>query len=169
MLPGAMASSAQDAWDRIPVGDDPGQQAWQLLMRLMMRPKPIWIERLAEFDLSPMHFGLLRQLYGGGAMKMSAIATDLRCDASNVTGLVDRLEGRSLIERRPAEHDRRVKMIALTDAGRSLCEEMMRRMWTPPPELAALPAEDLVALRDILARAVERGRQGTPQPSNSPS
>ena len=40
---------------------------------------------------------------------MSALAHALHCDNSNVTGIVDRLEAAGLVERRAAEHDRRVK------------------------------------------------------------
>ena len=37
-----------------------------------------------------------------------------QCDNSNVTGIADRLEAAGLVERRPAEHDRRVKTLVLT-------------------------------------------------------
>ena len=48
---------------------------------------------------------------------MSGLAELLFCDASNVTGIADRLEARGLIERRSAGGDRRVKVLALTSAG----------------------------------------------------
>ncbi|MCD0484464.1 MarR family transcriptional regulator [Streptacidiphilus sp. ASG 303] len=49
---------------------------------------------------------------------MRALAGRLGCDASNVTGIVDRLEGRGLAVRRAAETDRRVKIVVVTDEGR---------------------------------------------------
>ena len=79
------------------------------------------------------------------------------CDNSNVTGIVDRLEALGLVERRPAERDRRVKAVALTERGRSrLRGVVQRRMSEPPPPLKRLSDEDAAALRDILQRALGR-------------
>jgi len=89
---------------------------------------------------------------------MSALAERLFCDASNVTGLVDRLEARGLVERGSAANDRRVKALTLTPAGVALRDQVMAVMSEPPDAIAALPAADQRALRDILARAVEQLR-----------
>ena len=48
---------------------------------------------------------------------MSRLAETLSCDASNVTGLIDRLESRGLVRRQPSPADRRVKVLQLTPAG----------------------------------------------------
>jgi DNA-binding MarR family transcriptional regulator len=79
----------------------------------------------------------------------------MHCDNSNVTGIVDRLEERGLVERRSADHDRRVKLIALTPQGKELREELNRRLAEPPEPIAKLSASDQRALRDILTRALE--------------
>ena len=85
---------------------------------------------------------------------MSALAGSLQCDASNVTGIVDRLESRGLIERRSSPEDRRMKMIAVTEEGQRLREQIGARMNEPPPPIAALSDADQRELRDILARAL---------------
>jgi DNA-binding MarR family transcriptional regulator len=92
------------------------------------------------------------------AMPMSALAERLFCDASNVTGLVDRLEARGLVERRTAEGDRRVKALTLTREGVELRDRVLAVMSEPPEAIAALTLADQRALRDILARAVEHLR-----------
>ena len=46
------------------------------------------------------------------------LAQKLKCEPSNVTGIVDRLEARGLVERRPDPADRRVKLAAATEEGR---------------------------------------------------
>lgn len=51
------------------------------------------------------------------AMPMRRLAGHLKCEPSNVTGIVDRLEARGLAERRPDPADRRIKLAAATDAG----------------------------------------------------
>ncbi len=50
-------------------------------------------------------------------MPMRRIAERLKCEPSNVTGIVDRLEARGLVERQPDPADRRVKLAAATAAG----------------------------------------------------
>ena len=54
----------------------------------------------------------------GGSRAMGELATELLCDASNVTQLAARLEARGLVTREPDPADRRVKRMSITPAGR---------------------------------------------------
>ena len=130
-------------------------EAWQLLQRILLtqRGRPAAIA--AEFDLAPAQMWALHALDPDTPKPMSELATKLRCDNSNVTGIVDRLEARGLVERRPGERDRRVKMLTVTPAGEALRDRVRDRLSRPPEPLASLPEEDARALRDILRRAVE--------------
>jgi DNA-binding MarR family transcriptional regulator len=89
-------------------------------------------------------------------LPMSDLAERLVCDASNVTGIADRLEARGFLERRAGEGDRRVKVLALTAAGAEVRERILEIVTEPPAAIAELPERDQRALRDILRRAVER-------------
>lgn len=109
--------------------------------------------RFSELGLTVPQAMLLRQL--DQPLAMNAVAGRLHCDASNVTGIVDRLEARGLVERRAAEGDRRVKALAITPAGAALRKRVIQVMTEPPAAIAALSVKDQEALRDILARAVE--------------
>jgi len=85
---------------------------------------------------------------------MSALAETLACDASNITGVVDKLESRGLIVRQGAENDRRVKMLVVTERGRALQRRMGVLAATPPEAIAALPEavrrKTAAALRVVL-------------------
>jgi DNA-binding MarR family transcriptional regulator len=98
----------------------------------------------------------LRLLDPERPLPMSSLAERLFCDASNVTGIADRLESRGLVERRSAEGDRRVKALTLTAAGVELREQVLEIMSEPPAAIASLSAADQRALRDILRRGAER-------------
>jgi DNA-binding MarR family transcriptional regulator len=89
---------------------------------------------------------------------MSELAGALRCDASNVTGIVDRLEDRGLVERRPAEHDRRVKHLLLTERGRELRDQVAERLDTAPAGFEVLDADEQRRLRDLLRKVSAHGR-----------
>ena len=139
----------------------PGSEAWELLAEVFTSNKPRSHAICAEFDLAPMQAFALRKLAPGTELPMSALAEWLMCDASNVTGIVDRLEARGLTERRPSARDRRIKMIALTDKGERLREQLMERFLEPPPEIAALQVSDQRALRDLLRKVA---RKSAPSP-----
>jgi DNA-binding MarR family transcriptional regulator len=96
----------------------------------------------------------LRSLRPDAPAPMGELAELLRCDSSNVTGIVDRLEERGLVERRGAPHDRRLKMVAVTERGARVRRLLTERLDEPPPELAALTLEDQILLRDVLRRAL---------------
>jgi DNA-binding MarR family transcriptional regulator len=71
-----------------------------------------------EMGMTVAQLDLLRQLGIHGPSPMSRLAETLNCDASNLTGLVDKLEGRGLLERQPDPNDRRVRVLALTETGK---------------------------------------------------
>ena len=110
---------------------------------------------LNELGLAPMQSMALMQLARRADADERAGRTRCMCDNSNVTGIVDRLEALGLVERRPAEHDRRVKTLVITEKGSEMRGEVERRMSVPPPPLAGLSDEDAAALRDILQRALD--------------
>src|SRR3954466_13587168 len=138
----------------------PAHEAQKFFFELGMVQRMKTGAKLAELGLSFSQAHALRLLEPGRPMPMSALAERLFCDASNVTGIADRLEARGLVERQSAEGDRRVKALTITPAGVKLRERVMRIMSEPPEAIAALPEADQRALRDILARAVEGLRAG---------
>src|SRR5438874_11595924 len=113
---------------------------------------------LARLGLSFAQAHALRLLDPDEPMPMSALAERLFCDASNVTGIADRLETRGLVRRESLAGDRRVKALTITPSGMKLRRQVMELMSQPPDAIAALSDADQRALRDILARAVEHLR-----------
>ena len=124
------------------------------MWELFQREKPRMLAAAAEADLSPMQAHALRMLDPEEPRPMSELAGALFCDASNVTGIVDRLEARGLVERLGAEHDRRVKALAVTPEGVQVRGRLFARMQDAPSSIAGLSAADQRALRDILRRAL---------------
>ena len=134
---------------------DPATEAWTLLSRLMMSRKGHMLETAAAFELSPPQMWALRHLEPGVPLPMSALAGLLHCDNSNVTGIVDRLESRGLVERRPADHDRRVKHLVVTEAGAEVRALVDERMNQPPPGFERLTAQEQRHLAALLRKLVE--------------
>ena len=86
---------------------------------------------------------------------MTELAAMLACDNSNVTGLVDRLEARGLVLRRPAREDRRVKHVVLTSAGMRMRTRLLERVGRPPAGFERLSADEQRQLYDLLHRVVD--------------
>ena len=133
---------------------DVAREAWELIFRVARARHGVLSSRLADLDLTPVQAHALRRLDPDEPLAMSALAEALHCHASNVTGIVDRLESRGLVERTPGAGDRRVKTLVLTPEGAEVRARVIELLSEPPAVIAALPAADQRALRDILHRAL---------------
>lgn len=102
---------------------------------------------VGELDLTPLQARAVLWLEQPSPMR--ALADHLRCDASNVTGLADRLEAQGLVER-IAGQDRRVKLLRLTDRGAALRAEVARRVASGSTVTSLLTTEERARLGAIL-------------------
>jgi DNA-binding MarR family transcriptional regulator len=109
-------------------GESEACRAWQLLMRFFFAQRAHLPASGAEFGLSPIQCHVLHLLEPEHPLPMSRLAETLACDASNVTGLIDRLESRGLIRRQPSTRDRRVKVLKLTPDGVRIRTQLLQRM-----------------------------------------
>ncbi|MFD4412914.1 MarR family winged helix-turn-helix transcriptional regulator [Streptomyces sp. NPDC058475] len=87
-----------------------------------------------------------------GPAPMRALAGTLRCDASNMTGIIDRLEARGLVHREPSPTDRRVKNVVLSEEGAAAVDSIRAGMHTTHGALDALSTEERAALQGLLSR-----------------
>ena len=133
-------------------GEDLAAEAWGLLIPLVYPPR--FIEIAHKLRVTPPILGALRFL--DQPQPMGRMADLLRCDPSNVTGIVDTLEDRNLAKRKPSKADRRVKVVELTAAGRKLRARASEEMLKPPAWIEGLSAADQRKLRDVLRRAGDK-------------
>jgi DNA-binding MarR family transcriptional regulator len=131
---------------------DPATEAWDLVMRLFGEDRPRMLDIQAEYGLKPPQFFALNAL--DEPVPMSSIANVLRCDRSAVTWITDRLEERGYVERRSDGRDRRVKLLALTEEGARVRDEIRSRLATPPAALKRLSRTEQRELRDLLRKAL---------------
>lgn len=135
-----------------PVSTDRADEIVEHLFALVERLRAGLEDAVSCFELSPAQAKALRYLTSAGPVPMRELAVRLRCDASNVTGLVDRLEQRGLVERRPAPGDRRVKTLVVTGAGAEVAHAMWARVVTSAVPLVGLTADEQKALVLLLRR-----------------
>lgn len=138
--------------EHVSAPDDLAAELGELMIELMQRIHAHIDQQCAAAQLTrqqALMLALLRR-----PQPMGALAAALHCDASNVTGLADRLERRGLVERQSDPSDRRVKLLALTPAGTALEEDLRARIWRDSPIVAGLPYDRQQLLRDLLRAAL---------------
>jgi DNA-binding MarR family transcriptional regulator len=108
-------------------------------------------EQTSALDLTVPQAQLLRIL--DAPLAMNQIARRLHCDASNITGLVDRLEARGLVARGVKPGDRRIKVIALTAEGKRL-RRRVASLSSSVPGLSRLSKSEQRILDGLLAKAL---------------
>jgi len=77
-------------------------------------------DALEKLDLTPPQFYVLATIGYAGGLPFGEIGEKMMVTVSNLTGIVDRLEGKGLVARERDVHDRRVIRVRLTEKGSKL-------------------------------------------------
>jgi DNA-binding MarR family transcriptional regulator len=127
-------------------------------------------DRMRKADISSTNFHILSMLERHGEMAMGRLADKLDVSLSNVSGLIDRLEDRGLVERIRVPDDRRIVIVRATDRGRATLAELevlkdgmvqtlLDRLDASQLERVALALEDIrVAAAAVFAADPELSR-----------
>jgi DNA-binding MarR family transcriptional regulator len=135
----------------------------------MARRDPLTVEILNQFaEMSSRFFSEYEQVAArhkltGGQARMLALVTDepmpmsqlagrLKCEPSNITGLVDRMEKRGLVSREPDARDRRIKLVTPTESGRDVAARIWTELDYAANPLAGLAQQERETLRDLLRK-----------------
>jgi DNA-binding MarR family transcriptional regulator len=132
--------------------DTSSKQVCEDLIALLKHMKA-GITSLAEkHGLTHMQLYVMNAIHHG-EITMGKVAGSLHCDASNVTGIIDRLVALGLVTRQESEQDRRAKVLQLTDKGQELFDEIAREM---PAALGCerLRSVERSTLHELVARLV---------------
>jgi len=127
-----------------------------LLYRLGLLSGRLFNSSLEKYGLRLRHYALLRYLATVEGALQRELSTRLGYDPSAIVGLVDDLQGLSLVERHPSPGDRRSRIVVLTDRGREVLldtEQAGRRV--TDEVLAPLAPEERDALHTLLRRVAD--------------
>ncbi len=126
-----------------------------LLIRASILAKQRLMKVSETYKLTPAQALALCSLEPGEATPMHKISNTLVCDASTVTGIVDRLSSGGYIERRESSTDRRIKTITLTAAGNELREALLPKIAEKgAPNLEHLTAEEITTLKRLITKTL---------------
>ena len=91
-----------------------------LLSQVGVHAAQRFAERLATLDLHPPQFRVLNAVDAAEGQAQQAIGAAIGAPPSRMVAIVDELEQRGLVERRPHPSDRRIRTLYLTPEGRRL-------------------------------------------------
>jgi len=141
----ATAVSSADASAR-----ELARAVWRLLVQIPIDYREHFAQIVSAAGLSMAQAHAVLQLDPDQPTPMGVLAQCLDNDPSNVTGLVDRLHRKGLVERRERPSDRRVKELILTEGGGRVRAEMLAALYEPPAALTRLAPDELRALQGVL-------------------
>ena len=105
-----------------PVPDQPPRSVGFLISQLGFFSSKRFAEALEPVGIGPREFLLLRFVAASGGQAQQALAQRLGVPPSRMVALIDDLEGRGLVERRPDPDDRRVRAVHMTRKGHQTLE-----------------------------------------------
>ena len=129
-----------------------------VLIRSSIPAKLVFAKTAEHFGLTHMQLltlCLVNSHKEGPAMQ--AITTTLGCDASNVTGLVDKLVNQGFLERSESLHDRRAKVIKLTKKGEQTRSNALYEL-AQSDIFNNLTPKELNTLIDLLGKLQSNGK-----------
>ncbi|MBW0274177.1 MarR family transcriptional regulator [Nocardia sp. MH4] len=94
---------------------------------------------------------------------MRVLAEALACDASNVTGIINRLEKRGLVRREASPSDRRVTNLVITPEGERVTDAIRAKMQVTRDGLDSLGEQDRDTLYALLERVFLSRKSTRPQ------
>jgi len=127
-------------------------RAWQLLFDFFVATRPERDRTLESRNLTANDSRALMSLDVDAGKTMGTLAREWRCDASNATWVVDRLEKLGYARRRSSLTDRRAKLVVLTQKGARAKFDILDEFHTPPAAFLALERDDLLAITHILEK-----------------
>jgi MarR family transcriptional regulator, lower aerobic nicotinate degradation pathway regulator len=136
-----------------------------LFRRMQQIAVAIFMEECRAYDLTPVQYAALvaiRTHPGIDATRLSAV---IAFDRSTLGSVIERLETKQLIERRPAAEDKRVKLLDLTRAGASLLRDIMPSVDRSQARmLQPLKPADRKALLVLLTQLVDLNNEASRVP-----
>jgi MarR family transcriptional regulator, organic hydroperoxide resistance regulator len=95
-------------------------EIFKLLDQTAKNLKRIQRQTVSETNLTPPQYAILNLLWERDGRPFKEFADAMMCSRATITGIIDTLERKALVERRPNPEDRRSLLATLTEAGKSL-------------------------------------------------
>lgn len=155
-----MTPPRQDPNAENPDQREPRRRAWRDILRLHALLTPLMDEELrtgSPVDLNT--YDAMLHIFEAGefGLQMNALAKRIVMSRSGLTSVVDRLEQRGLVERRPDPDDRRATRICLTEEGEAIFREAAKVHFQSIDQhfLSHLTEQEATTIVDVIERIID--------------
>jgi DNA-binding MarR family transcriptional regulator len=130
-------------------------QVGHLLRRAHQRASAVFLETMAELELTPTQYAALVKIGDVGETSQNHLGRLTAMDPATSQGVIRRLEARGLIELRPDPSDRRRTLLRLSPAGTRLLPAAIERgRAITRASLSPLDADEQAAFLALLKRLI---------------
>jgi DNA-binding MarR family transcriptional regulator len=95
-----------------------------LFRRMQQIAVSIFVEECKAFDLTPVQYAALVSIHTHPGIDATRLSAVIAFDRSTLGNVIERLETKGLIERKPAPEDKRVKLLHITKTGAALLDDI---------------------------------------------
>jgi DNA-binding MarR family transcriptional regulator len=96
-----------------------------LFRRMQQIAVALFVEECKAFDLTPVQYAALVAIHTHPGIDATRLSAVIAFDRSTLGNVIERLESKAFIERKPAREDKRVKLLYLTRAGAATLRDIM--------------------------------------------
>jgi MarR family transcriptional regulator, lower aerobic nicotinate degradation pathway regulator len=136
-----------------------------LFRRMQQIAVAIFVEECRAFDLTPVQYAALVAIHTHPGIDATRLSAVIAFDRSTLGNVIERLQGKQLIERKPSPEDKRVKLLTLTRAGAALLRDIMASVDRAQVRmLQPLKAADRKTLMALLTQLVDLNNEASRVP-----
>jgi len=136
-----------------------------LFRRMQQIAVAIFVEECKAFDLTPVQYAALIAIHTHPGIDATRLSAVIAFDRSTLGNVIERLESKKLIERKPSPEDKRVKLLYLTRAGAALLRDIMPAVENAQMRmLQPLKPVDRKALMALMAQLVDLNNEASRVP-----
>ena len=146
------------------LGDLPGHS----IRRLQQIAVGIFLDETADLNVTSVQFALLFEVSQNAGLDQRTIAARIGFDTSTIGAVIDRLEGRQLIQRKVSADDKRVRLLFVTPAGEVLLKRVIPAMLRAQERmLEPLPKRERSEFMRMLRKLVTANNEVSRAPSDA--
>ena len=136
-----------------------------LFRRMQQIAVALFVEECRAFDLTPVQYAALIAIHTHPGIDATRLSAVIAFDRSTLGNVIERLEAKKLIERKPSSEDKRVKLLYLTRAGAAVLRDIMPSVDRAQMRmLQPLKAADRRTLMTLLTRLVDLNNEASRVP-----
>ncbi|WP_456619338.1 MULTISPECIES: MarR family winged helix-turn-helix transcriptional regulator [unclassified Bradyrhizobium] len=96
-----------------------------LFRRMQQIAVSIFMEECKAFDLTPVQYAALIAIHAHPGIDATRLSAVIAFDRSTLGSVIERLQAKDYIERKPAPEDKRIKLLYLTKSGAAILREII--------------------------------------------